>query len=119
MYFSARNGADPATAFDGDYDVDAEAAYISSFNAQVKDAVASGREFFGPGVIELCKAADVIFMALHGANGEDGRVQAYFDLCGIPYTGTGLSEQCDGDGQRNHKKNLSDFRCSEHHAVWN
>lgn len=87
--FFGKEGADPATAFDGDYDVDAEAAYISSFNAQVKDAVASGREFFGPGVIELCKAADVIFMALHGANGEDGRVQAYFDLCGIPYTGTG------------------------------
>ena len=72
--FFGKEGADPATAFDGDYDVDAEAAYISSFNAQVKDAVASGREFFGPGVIELCKAADVIFMALHGANGEDGRV---------------------------------------------
>lgn len=87
--FFGKEGADPATAFDGDYDVDAEAAYISSFNAQVKDAVASGREFFGPGVIELCKAADVVFMALHGANGEDGRVQAYFDLCGIPYTGTG------------------------------
>ena len=87
--FFGKEGADPASAFDGDYDVDAEAAYISSFNAQVKDAVASGREFFGPGVIELCKAADVIFMALHGANGEDGRVQAYFDLCGIPYTGTG------------------------------
>ena len=87
--FFGKEGADPATAFDGDYDVDVEAAYISSFNAQVKDAVASGREFFGPGVIELCKAADVVFMALHGANGEDGRVQAYFDLCGIPYTGTG------------------------------
>ena len=87
--FFGKEGADPATAFDGDYDVDAEAAYISSFNDQVKDAVASGREFFGPGVIELCKAADVVFMALHGANGEDGRVQAYFDLCGIPYTGTG------------------------------
>ena len=57
--FFGKEGADPATAFDGDYDVDAEAAYISSFNAQVKDAVASGREFFGPGVIELCKAADV------------------------------------------------------------
>ena len=87
--FFGKEGADSATAFDGDYDVDAEAAYISSFNDQVKDAVASGREFFGPGVIELCKAADVVFMALHGANGEDGRVQAYFDLCGIPYTGTG------------------------------
>ena len=35
------------------------------------------------GVIELCKAADVVFMALHGANGEDGRVQACFDLCSI------------------------------------
>lgn len=54
--FFGKEGADSATAFDGDYDVDAEAAYISSFNDQVKDAVASGREFFGPGVIELCKA---------------------------------------------------------------
>ena len=43
--FFGKEGADPATAFDGDYDVDAEAAYISSFNDQVKDAVASGREF--------------------------------------------------------------------------
>ena len=47
--FFGKEGADPVTAFDGDYDVDAEAAYISSFNAQVKDAVASGREFFGSG----------------------------------------------------------------------
>ena len=47
--FFGKEGADPATAFDGDYDVDAEAAYISSFNAQVQDAVASGRDFFGPG----------------------------------------------------------------------
>lgn len=34
--FFRQGGAHPATAFDGDYDVDAEAAYISSFNAQVK-----------------------------------------------------------------------------------
>ena len=87
--FFGKEGADPATAFDGDYDVDVEAAYISSFNAQVKDAVASGREFFGPGVIELCKAADVVFMALHGENGENGKVQAAFDLFGIRYTGNG------------------------------
>lgn len=43
---------------------------------------------FGPNVIELCKMADVVFLALHGANGEDGRVQAAFDLFGIRYTGT-------------------------------
>ena len=29
------------------------------------------------------------FLALHGTCGEDGRVQAGFDLLGIPYTGAG------------------------------
>ena len=46
------------------------------------------RVFFGPNVIEICKAADVVFMALHGENGENGKVQAAFDLNGITYTGT-------------------------------
>ena len=44
---------------------------------------------FGPGVLELCRLADVVFLALHGACGEDGRVQAALDLLGIPYTGAG------------------------------
>lgn len=44
--------------------------------------------FFGPGVIDICDKADIVFLALHGENGEDGRVQATFDLMGIKYTGT-------------------------------
>ena len=44
---------------------------------------------FGPGVLELCAGADAVFLALHGACGEDGRVQAALDLMGIPYTGSG------------------------------
>ncbi len=44
---------------------------------------------FGPGVLDLCRLADVVFLALHGACGEDGRVQAALDLLGIPYTGAG------------------------------
>lgn len=44
---------------------------------------------FGPGVLELCAMADLVFLALHGSCGEDGRVQAAFDLMGIPYTGAG------------------------------
>ena len=44
---------------------------------------------FGPGVLELCQMADCVFLALHGTCGEDGRVQAAFDLLGIPYTGAG------------------------------
>ena len=43
----------------------------------------------GPGVLELCAGADVVFLALHGACGEDGRVQAALDLLGVPYTGSG------------------------------
>lgn len=45
--------------------------------------------FFGPNVIELCRMADIVFMALHGENGENGKIQAAFDLFGIKYTGTG------------------------------
>lgn len=44
---------------------------------------------FGRGVLELCQMADIVFLALHGTCGEDGRVQAAFDLLGIPYTGAG------------------------------
>ena len=45
------------------------------------------KNFFGPNVIKLCQEADVVFMALHGENGENGRIQACFDLMGITYTG--------------------------------
>lgn len=36
-------------------------------------------------------APDVVFIALHGKNGEDGTVQGYLDLLGIPYTGSGVA----------------------------
>lgn len=47
-----------------------------------------GKSFFGPNVLKICGMADCVFLALHGANGEDGKVQACFELLGIPYTGT-------------------------------
>ena len=49
----------------------------------------NGKGDFGPGVLELCQGADIVFLALHGQCGEDGRVQAAFDLLDIPYTGSG------------------------------
>ena len=33
--------------------------------------------------------ADVLFLALHGGQGEDGTLQALLDLTGVPYTGSG------------------------------
>ena len=50
--------------------------------------VDGSNSFFGPNVIEICQAADVVFLALHGENGENGKLQACFDLLGIRYTGT-------------------------------
>lgn len=47
------------------------------------------RSLFGARVLELCAAADLVFLNLHGRGGEDGRVQAAFDLMGIRYTGSG------------------------------
>ncbi len=43
----------------------------------------------GPGVFEMCADADIVYLALHGACGEDGRIQAALDLLGVPYTGSG------------------------------
>ncbi len=44
----------------------------------------------GPGVMELCAAADVVFLGLHGGIGENGQLQAALDCAGIRhYTGTG------------------------------
>ena len=46
------------------------------------------KDFFGANVREACTKADVVFLALHGANGEDGRIQAALDLMDVKYTGT-------------------------------
>ncbi len=43
----------------------------------------------GPHVPELCQAADIVFLGLHGMDGEDGRIQAALDLLGVRYTGSG------------------------------
>lgn len=59
---------------------------LSRLKEQRRDG---GRSMFGPNVLALCEMADIVFLGLHGANGEDGRIQAAFDLMGIRYTGTG------------------------------
>ena len=78
--------------FDADIDWTAS---ICSVSAEAPDlesvkALRPGyRSLLGPHVLDLCAMADMVFLALHGSNGEDGRIQALFDLMGIRYTGTG------------------------------
>lgn len=78
--------------FEREEDWAAQIGAISEENPDLEAVKAlrkdGGRSFFGPNVLAVCGMADVVFMALHGANGEDGKIQACFELMGIPYTGT-------------------------------
>ena len=76
-------------AFPEEYDIDAAVRYMHSFDDRIDEIKKERRGFFGPDVLRLCYEADIVFLGLHGANGEDGKVQAAFDLLGIRYTGTG------------------------------
>jgi D-alanine-D-alanine ligase len=42
---------------------------------------------FAPSAFDI-RTADVVFLALHGGAGEDGRLQAMLDLAGLAYTGS-------------------------------
>ena len=58
---------------------------IAAVKAMRRD---KSESLFGENVIRICQAADIVFMALHGDCGENGKIQAAFDLFGIKYTGT-------------------------------
>ncbi|MDE6923919.1 MAG: D-alanine--D-alanine ligase [Acetatifactor sp.] len=78
--------------FERDMDWAAQIGAIGEKNPDLETVKAlrkdGGKSFFGPNVLELCQSADAVFMALHGANGEDGKIQACLELLGVPYTGT-------------------------------
>jgi D-alanine-D-alanine ligase len=66
--------------------------------ARVEDALASlGHEMLpvdaGPDLVARLKTErpDVAFVALHGADGEDGTVQELLEILGLPYTGPGVA----------------------------
>jgi len=50
-----------------------------------------GDELIGKNVISICRSADLVFNALHGDIGENGKLQAVFDTYGVKYTGTGYT----------------------------
>ena len=57
------------------------------------EAVKASRKLQGPShlgknVLEICQKADCVFLGLHGADGEDGKIQAALELLGVPYTGS-------------------------------
>lgn len=75
--------------FPTEYDVDKVADAMREMSSKLEETMKTRKGFFGPNVLEICKEADIVFLALHGANGEDGKVQSVLDLMGIKYTGAG------------------------------
>lgn len=80
---------DPAALFrtevDYTYAVKEEIPDLEALRARVQN----GSALVGRNVEKLCRIADKVFLALHGAMGENGQIQAYLDACGISYTGSG------------------------------
>ena len=90
---------DAFMGYEGDIDTfffffsDEDAASLIGLTDPSIDEIKKARgvsedRFFGKNVIKICKKADFVFLGLHGEDGEDGKVQASFDLLGIKYTGT-------------------------------
>lgn len=86
------SGDDADVIFEKEEDWAKEMGSISDKNPDIEQVKAmrpdGDKNFFGPHVISICQSADIVFMALHGENGENGKIQACFDLMGITYTGT-------------------------------
>ncbi len=57
--------------------------------AEIRRRNGGRNELIGENVIEICKFADVAFLALHGDMGENGQLQATLDVFDITYTGSG------------------------------
>ncbi len=80
---------DPATALalgTGKPAPDAASA-TGAAGALVASAAGGGLDAY---MRSMPRSADLVFIALHGGDGEDGTLQALLDLARIPYTGSGM-----------------------------
>ena len=69
------------------YQIPSAAPDLEAIRAESK----TPHSLIGPGVLEICREADSVFLALHGSIGENGQLQAVLDTHGIRYTGTGYT----------------------------
>lgn len=79
---------DPAELFEREQE---DVAYsVKEETPDIEKILAQGDgSRIGKNVLEICKAADISFLALHGEDGENGKLQAMMDMHGIKYTGSG------------------------------
>lgn len=68
------------------YEISDEILTDEAINALRTDGT---RGLFGKNVMAVLEHADIVYMGLHGEDGENGKVQAVLDLSDIKYTGSG------------------------------
>ncbi len=81
-------GAEEAPDFSAEQDYGKLAEELRLRKKEITNEKIKETGLMGPHVFEICKAADVVFIGLHGENGEDGKLQAVFEEAGIPFTGS-------------------------------
>ena len=64
-----------------DAKIEVEAPDLEAVKRSRRD---QGPSHIGPHVLDICQRADLVFLGLHGMDGEDGRIQAALDLLGVP-----------------------------------
>lgn len=72
-------------SFTGDRGIAEKAPDTEQIRAMRKD---KGPCFLGANVTQICRYADITYLALHGGEGENGQLQAALDILGIKYTGS-------------------------------
>jgi D-alanine-D-alanine ligase len=70
----------------------AEQTSLLRARADLPVAVSDDRAELAPRAVlrSLAEAIDIAFLALHGPFGEDGTLQGFLELAGVPYTGAGV-----------------------------
>lgn len=81
-------GIPECSSFDTAYENYSTDHYEYVVSETLPDLEESGKEI-GANVLEICGSADITFFALHGGIGENGKLQAIFDVYDIRYTGSG------------------------------
>lgn len=82
---------DPLEVFDRPHDEDSRPVKEKAPDLEAVKALRKqdNDSKIGDNVLEICRAADIVFLALHGEEGENGKLQAVLDIEGIRYTGSG------------------------------
>ena len=90
VYGTGKSPADLNTLFDApdglcpDVKIEVQARDLDAVRRSRPDQSPSR---IGPHVLDICRLADIVFLGLHGQDGEDGRIQATLDLLGVPGPG--------------------------------